>query len=192
MKGAINLLIIVLILSCKNETKAKEDISFKYYNLEQAEWKSKTKNQQVDDVNFKGTEVPIQYYILKEMGGANLNAVDSVYQKNKTERLIEFEFEDAEERDLLKEEFTGKNYTESVKYMSFQIQKDFYIVVDKKDTIQCEGVLFERNFKLSPKNKLLLFFSGVNPNGRLQLVYKDELFKKGIIKFSFTDRLLKL
>ncbi len=192
MKAIISLLIIILILSCKKETKDKEDFSFKYYNLEQAGWKSKTINQQIDDISYKGTEVPIQYYVLKEIGGLNLTAVDSVYQKNKTERIIEFEFEDTEERDLLQEEFTGKNYTESVKYMSFNIQKDFYVVVDKKDTIPCEGVLFERNFKLAPKNKLLLFFSGVKPNGRLQLVYKDELFKKGIIKFSFTDRLLKL
>ena len=84
------------------------------------------------------------------------------------------------------------NYDKSIAYMSFNIQKDFTVVTSKHDTIVCSGVLFERTFKIAPKNKILLFFSDINPNDRIQLVYQDELFKTGTLKFRFKDPILKL
>ena len=76
--------------------------------------------------------------------------------------------------------------------MSFKIQDDFYVVTTKNDTIKCEGVLFERNFKVAPFTKVLLFFSGIAPEDKIQLVYQDKLFKKGTIKFNFRDKILNL
>ncbi len=127
------------------------------------------------------------YYLLKNQGTENLEHVDSLYEENKRERVIEFVFQQDEEKDLLGGDFTGMDYTQAVKYMSFGLDKDFYVVTSKKDTIACSGVNFERNYKISPFQKVLLFFSGIDPNDKIQLIYNDFLFRKGILKFKFKD-----
>ncbi len=183
------LIIVVLFFSCKKEAKSADDseIRDRYFQLEKIGWKSKSYNQLVDDINFTATEVPIQYYLLKDKGKENLVQVDSLYEANKTERIIEFTFTQDEEKDLLKEEFTKLSYEEGVKYMSFGMDKDFVVVTSKKDTIACSGVTFERNYKIAPYQKIMLFFPNIAPNEKIQLIYNDKLFKKGILKFKFKD-----
>jgi hypothetical protein len=189
-------LLFIFLIACNKEKKEdfRDDskIRFRYYNLENMGWKSKLYSQKVDGINFTATEVPIQYYLLKDQGNEDLIKVDSLYEKNKTERIIEFTFIEDNEEDLLQEKFTQMNYESAVKYMSFTIQKDFIAVTSKNDTIECSGVLFERNFKVAPINKIMLFFSNINPNEKIQLVYQDHLFKKGTLKFRFKDPILNL
>ncbi|MRX41918.1 hypothetical protein GJU43_21780 [Flavobacterium sp. LC2016-23] len=184
------ILFVVLCISCKKETKEdtrNSEIRDRYFNLEKIGWKSRAYTQKVDDIGFIATEVPIQYYLLKDLGTENLIPVDSLYEANKRERIIEFTFQQDEEKDLLEKEFTGINYTDAVKYMSFGLDKDFYVVTSKKDTIACSGVTYERNYKIAPYQKVLLFFSGIDPNEKIQLIYEDYLFRKGTLKFQFKD-----
>lgn len=181
---------IFLFFSCKKETQNPQqdsEIRDRYFNLEKVGWKSRSYTQLVDDIGFTATEVPIQYYLLKDLGSDNLKQVDSLYEENKRERVIEFTFQQNEEKDLLGKDFTGMDYTDAVKYMSFGLDKDFYVVTSKKDTILCSGVNFERNYKVAPFQKVLLFFSGIDPNDKIQLIYNDYLFRKGTLKFKFKD-----
>lgn len=181
---------IFLLFSCKKEQKnfpQDSEIRDRYFNLEKIGWKSRAYTQKVDDIGFTATEVPIQYYLLKDLGNENLQQVDSLYEENKRERVMEFTFQQDEEKDLLSKDFTGMDYTAAVKYMSFGIDKDFYVVTSKKDTILCSGVTFERTYKIAPYQKVLLFFSGIDPNDKIQLIYNDYLFRKGILKFKFKD-----
>ncbi|GAA4022360.1 hypothetical protein GCM10022386_01570 [Flavobacterium cheonhonense] len=169
------------------------EIRYRYFNLQNNGWKSKTQTQEVDEINFTATEVPIVYYLLKNnQNGQDLIKVDSLYELNKTERVIEFNFVEDSEEDLLQEKFTGMEYQNSVEYLSFTIAKDFYLVTSKNDTVTCEGVLFERDFKSTPNHKLMLFFSGISPNEKIQLVYKDYLFNKGTLKFRFKEPIINL
>lgn len=183
------ILLIFILFSCKKDDKATDDseIRDRYFNLEKIGWKSRVYNQYVDDINFTATEVPIQYYLLKDKGNENLKLVDSLYEENKTERIIEFTFHQDEEKDLLKNNFTGMSYEDGVKYMSFGLDKDFYVVTSKNDTINCSGVTYERNYKIAPYQKVLLFFSGIDSNDKIQLIYNDILFRKGMLKFKFKD-----
>lgn len=179
-------LLSLIVYSCKEDSKDSE-IRDRYFQLQKIGWKSKVNNQYIDNINFTATEVPIQYYLLKDKGNENLNLVDSIYEANKTERIIEFTYHHDEEKDLLQNKFTGMSLDETIKYMSFNLDKDFYIVSSKNDTIKCSGVSYERSYKITPYQKVLLFFSGIDPNEKIQLVYNDYLFKKGIIKFKFKD-----
>ena len=182
------LLFVIFFISCKKETNTTDsEIRDRYFNLEKIGWKSRVYNQKVDDINFTATEVPIQYYLLKDKGNENLVLVDSLYESNKTERIIEFVYTQDEEKDLLQKVFTGMSYEEGVKYMSFGLDKDFAVVTSKKDTIVCSGVTFERNYKIAPYQKVLLYFSGIDPNDKIQLIYQDFLFRKGTLKFKFKD-----
>lgn len=180
----------ILCFSCKKQTddnSKNNEIRDRYFNLEKIGWKSRAYTQKADDIGFTAIEVPIQYYLLKDLGNENLIPVDSLYEANKRERVIEFTFQQEEEKDLLSDHFTGMPYTDAVKYMSFGLEKDFYIVTSKKDTIPCSGVTYERTYKIAPNQKVLLFFSGIDPNEKIQLVYSDFLFRKGILKFQFKD-----
>lgn len=181
---------ILFFISCNKEQKSTQndsEIRNRYFNLEKIGWKSRSYTQVVDDIGFTATEVPIQYYLLKDQGIENLQHVDSLYEENKRERVIEFVFQQDEEKDLLSKDFTGMDYTAAVKYMSFGLNNDFYVVTSKKDTIPCSGVNFERNYKIAPFQKVLLFFSGIDPNDKIQLIYNDYLFRKGTLKFKFKD-----
>lgn len=181
---------VLLFVSCKKETNdnpKNSEIRDRYFNLEKIGWKSRAYTQKADDIAFTAIEVPIQYYLLKDLGTENLIPVDSLYEKNKRERIIEFTFQQDEEKDLLEKNFTGIDYTDAVKYMSFGLEKDFYVVTSKKDTIACSGVNYERTYKIAPYQKVLLFFSGIDPNEKIQLVYSDYLFRKGTLKFQFKD-----
>lgn len=187
-RGLIFVIFILLVVSCRKENKNQDsEIRERYFNLENLGWKSRSYTQVVDDIGFTAIEVPIQYYLAKSQGIENLKHVDSLYEENKRERVIEFIFQQDEEKDLLGADFTGLNYTDGVKYMSFGLDKDFYVVTSKKDTIQCSGVNFERNYKIAPFQKVLIFFSGIDPNDKIQLIYNDYLFKKGTLKFKFKD-----
>lgn len=195
MKAKINNLqifvfILFVIVSCDKKKSSNDlEIRTRYFNLENKGWKSKNIIQKIDGTIFSATEVPIQYYLLKSKGIQNLEEVDSIYEKNKTERIIEFEFQDEEEKDLFegKDKMTSMSDDELIKHLSFGIQKDFMVVNQKNDTIPCSGVLFERTYKITPYNKILLFFGGIHPNDKLQLIYKDNLFLKGNIKFEFKE-----
>lgn len=186
---------LISLLSCKdkkeNNSSDDSELRYQYFRMADNGWKSRKYSQNVDDIAFTATQVPLQYYILKEIGAENLHAVDSVYKENERERIIEFEFYQDDEQDLLKEKFTGLDYTESVKYMSFSLEKDFYAVTSKKDTIPCSGLTFERNFKIAPYHKVILFFTNIDPNDDIQLVYHDKLFKKGILKFNLSEKITK-
>ena len=184
------LLLLFNLFSCKKESAVAakhSEITDRYFNLEKIGWKSRNYKQTVDDIAFGATDIPIQYYLLKDLGKDHLERIDSLYEINKRERIVEFTFQQSDEKDLLSQKFTGMDYTESVKYMSFGLEKDFYIVTSKKDTIMCSGVNFERSFKITPYQRVLLFFSGIDPNDKFQLVYNDHLFKKGTLKFKFKD-----
>lgn len=186
--------LLVLVCCKKNEERIIDDseIRYRYFNLEKSGWKSREHTQKIDDIGFTATEVPISYFILKKEGNEDLFKVDSIEQVNKMERVLEFNFAQMYEKDLLDEKFTGLSYEEGVKYMSFEIANDYLVVTSKKDTIKCSGVVFERNFKVAPFQKILLFFTGIEPNEKIQLIYNDRLFKKGIMKFKFEEKTTRL
>ena len=184
--------VFFLCYSCDNSKTKTPKNDYKLFNLSQSGWKSKSIIHQVGDLEYKATEVPLQYYILKNSGLEDPKKVDSIYQLNASERIIEMEFTQEQEKDLLLSEFTKKSYEESVKYMAFGITNDFQVVTRLGDTIACSGVTFERNFKLAPFKRLLLHFGNIPPTETIQLVYRDELFGNGLLKFNFEETPIKL
>lgn len=187
----ILLVVLSLIVSCNKASKSNPIPEYKFFSLQQQGWKSKRFNQFINDINYTATEVPIQYYLLKNNEN-NYAKVDSLYQLNAKERVIEIEFQHANEADLLLPDYTDKSYEDAVKYMAFTIEKDFTVVTSSNDTIQCSGVNFERNFKVAPFKRVLLYFNNIKPDDNIKLIYQDYLFGNGIVKFNLTDIPLKI
>lgn len=185
-----------LHFSCNDQpgdkTRDDSEIRYKYFRLEEAGWKSLKSTQTVDDISFTATEVPLPFYIVRETGNQDMFEADSIYQINKNERLIEFTFEQDKEEDLLQSKFTNMDYEEAITYLAFTVENDFFAVTKSNDTIACSGAIYERAFKVAPHQKVLLFFSGIDPDEEVQLVYNDKLYRKGILKFTFTKNITKI
>jgi hypothetical protein len=181
----------IVFFGCKKENEQKPAVDYKFFNLQQQGWKSKRITQFANDINYTATEVPLYYYLLNNIGD-DFAKVDSIYNANSKERIVEVEFQHTNEEDLLQEEFTNKSYEDAVEYMAFAIENDFMVVTSSNDTIPCSGVNFERNFKVAPFKRVLLYFNNINPNDNIKLIYQDHLFGNGIIKFNFQETPLKL
>lgn len=194
MKKLVYILCVLFgVMSCtntSNERVVTED--YKFFNLAVDGWKSKQINQYINTINYTATEVPLHYYILKDNQNFEPKAIDSLYKLHKNERIVEIEFHHDEEKDLLGEAFTDLPYDKAVEYMSFKLDKDFQVITSSNDTIPCSGVLFERNFKVAPFKRALLYFGNIPENDQIQLLYNDQLFGNGIIKFNFKSTPLKL
>jgi hypothetical protein len=184
------LLIIIAVLSCKKEKTNSYKIEDKFYEFQKDGWKSRRINHFLNDINYSATEVPLQYYLLKQT--SNTETVDSLYNLMNDERIVEFEFQHSNDEDLLLDEFTNKSYEESVKYMAFNVQKDFSVITTTNDTIACSGVHFERNFKVAPFKRVLLYFNGIPKDEPIQLIYNDHLFGNGTFKYNFNNIPVKL
>ncbi|MBQ4819861.1 hypothetical protein [Aquimarina sp. MMG016] len=191
---ALGVIIVLLFaISCQKDKKVQRtEIEERLFNLEQSGWKSRSISHFFSDIEYNATLVPIQYYILKNEGNQDLNRIDSIYQEYKNERVIEIKFQQEREDDLLKDKYTNRSYEDAVKYMAFGVKKDFKIVTTSGDTIPCAGVTFERNFKVAPFKRLLLNFGNIPENENVQLIYDDQLFGNGLMKFNFTERPVKL
>ncbi|GGD08012.1 hypothetical protein [Hyunsoonleella pacifica] len=187
----LSLFIIVLFISCNNSEEQNYKPEFKLFNFQQQGWKSKSINHFINNINYTATEVPLQYYLLKSTN-SNFKKVDSIYNVNSKERIIELEFQHTNQTDLLLDKYTNKSYDDAVKYIAFTIEKDFTVVTSANDTILCSGVNFERNFKVAPFKRVLLYFNNINPSVNIKLIYQDQLFDNGVVKFNFNEMPLKL
>lgn len=175
-------------IGCKEKMKKKmthEDVEFRLKTMANYGWKSKRSNQYIEGINFSAVEVPNAYYILNNEGEDDLNKIDSIVNATSNERIIEMEFSHVDQKDILNKEFTNRDYDDSIKYLAFVLNKDIKAVTSRGDTINCLGVHFERNFNIAPFKRVILYFSGIDENEKIQLIYNDRLFGKGIIKFNF-------
>ena len=183
-KKSLSILIFFVFFSCNKSNDDTKIISYKHH-----QWKTFSVTKQINGIIYNATEVPIQYYLLKN---AKPNQIDSLSKVYRNERIVEVHFQDINKKDLLKPEFTQLDYDKAVEYLAFKIKNDFDLLTEDNDTIHCSGVILERNFKVAPFKRLLLFFGDVPENNKVQLLYNDKLFKNGSIKFNFSSKPIKL
>ena len=79
-------------------------------------------------------------------------------------------------------------YEARVKYMSFEMEKDIYLV-QGKDTLRPGLFQFERIFEVAPYATVMFSFDNkkFNRNHEFTIVYNDKLFEKGFVKFKYNN-----
>lgn len=84
-----------------------------------------------------------------------------------------------------------QQYTERISYVSFEMQKDIYLV-QGKDTLLPGLYHFERTFDVAPFTTVMLAFDNkkFNPSEEFTVVYNDKLFNKGFIKYNYKPKQL--
>ncbi len=194
MKNPLYIVIVsIIVLACQGNPTAKisdQDIAHKLYTLQGEGWKSKRVSHLAGDIQYRATQVPVEYYLLKSLQD-NQDSITSLARDMANERIVEMEFEHFGKSDLLEQDFTGMDYDRSVSYMANTIQGDFMAVTQTGDTIPCSGVHFERHFKVSPFKRVILYFGGIPQQQPIQVIYNDRLFGNGIFKFSFDQQPFK-
>ncbi len=159
----------------------------KTFSIGKDEYYSKKITQKIGDIYYTATIMPTDYYIKKNLNIFDIDSLNYYRKKLKGEKVVQFEFQQKEKKDLLESSFTNIDYESAVKYMAFGIKNDFYGITPKGDTIFCKGVLFERNFKLAPFKRILIYFKNQENINSLKLIYNDNLFQNGLIKFNLVD-----
>lgn len=82
-------------------------------------------------------------------------------------------------------------YDQRVKYMSFDMQKDFCLV-QGKDTLFPGLFHFERIFEVAPYSTVMVAFDNkqFNKESEFTIIYNDKLFEKGFVKFNYKNKQL--
>lgn len=192
MRINITLLLVILIalLSCKEDSnlivRSTEKLEVGNYS-----WNSYKVSQMRGGLTYSAINLPIEYYLRKNIGVTNIDNIDSLANVMSSERVIIAEFNHLDRDDVLKSEYTNRTYEEAVKYIASAISKDYHFITSKQDTIPCIGVLFERNFNVAPFKRVLLYFNDIPPGDMGELLYDDQLFGNGSFSFKLNQRPIK-
>jgi hypothetical protein len=96
------------------------------------------------------------------------------------------------EGELLKYKLRSpQQYNDRVNYLSFQMQKDIYLI-QGKDTLYPGLYNFERIFSIAPHITVMLAFDNAKfrAGEEFTVVYNDKLFDKGFIKYNYASKQL--
>jgi hypothetical protein len=148
------------------------------------------KNKEIGDITYLLFYKPIEYVIAQELQSDSIS--QSIYRRKNSELegLDYFDFKiqlTSSEGELLKYRVGSTvEYQERLNYFAFQMQKDLKMV-EGMDTIDCELFHFERAYDVAPYAVFLLGFPKQNSDAKERtFFYQDNMFHKGIIKFTYT------
>ncbi len=185
----IIVLLVIFLSSCEESNGTSE--STETLEVGSYSWDSYRVKEMREGMTYSAMQLPIEYYIRKNIGVSNTSKVDSLAKMMNTERVIVTEFKHLNQKDVLTSDFTARSYEDAVKYMASNISNDYHFVTSTNDTIACSGVLFERNFNVVPFKRVVLYFNGVPPEETGKLIYNDRLFGNGVFTFRLNQQPIK-
>ena len=86
-------------------------------------------------------------------------------------------------------------YNQRLNYFLDEAKNNIWLIYDHHDTLKPASYLFETNFNLTPQETIVVGFylphnDGV-PNSEMQLSYRDQIFKNGIIKVLYKSNVIR-
>ncbi|MBL7897334.1 MAG: hypothetical protein JNJ99_02280 [Crocinitomicaceae bacterium] len=159
------------------EVKDERDIANRSFSIQKIE-------QTDGDIRMTAKKIPTELYLRNQgITGEDLGlALDDLNDV----QLFYFEFEETKKQDLVEKYFT-EDLDGRISYMSFGIFEDFKLVSASGDTIPADYSIYERNYHIAPFERLIVSFSSVIPEDEMKLIYKDQVFGRGIKEFSFAS-----
>lgn len=209
------ILLTITFCNCKNKTIANigeeygrsnsihenlENAKKSYPVSEFVKWCSDSNNglmqkKEVSEIEYKLSYLPSQSMAFIELRNEQydmdkFNQVTSYYSE-----MLYFNFK------MILKDNTGEflkyrlqspqQYDERVKYISFDMQNDFYIV-QKGDTLRPGLYQYERVYEVAPLATIMMAFDKkkLDLAEEFTFVYNDKLFNKGFVKYLFTRKQL--
>lgn len=160
-----------------------------------AEENNLVKSKDISELNYKMSFVPKECMAFKELKGQEYTneEFDEALTHYKDMSYFNFRIEVPKEQgELLKYNLSSpQQYNDRINYMSFRMQKDIILVQDN-DTLFPGIFHFERIFEVAPFATVMLAFDNkkINLEKEFTIIYNDQLFNKGYIKYYYQPNLL--
>ncbi len=135
----------------------------------------------IGGIIYSAKELSLQSLLKKQ--DFSSTKMDSIKNVHQLERIYAIQFRTLIEEDILNRSYTGISYSEGVQYLSSDISSDFSVIINRCDTINSSGVLFERSFNITPHKRLLVYFDAIPSTAEVDILYNDQLFGNGTIRF---------
>lgn len=135
-------------------------------------------NQNLGDFELSAMFEPSVYFTKKQNGDLTLDEVS---------QFEHFQFRiklNSGGNILMYKETQLQNEVTRINHFGFMGHQDFHILT-AQDTFDCKLAHFSRNYNLSPTIDLSLAFDAIPKNDDWQLIYNDQQFNLGRIKFLF-------
>jgi hypothetical protein len=150
----------------------------------------------VNNIRYQSILVPSQYLVIK-------HSKDSIKTQKDFEHQLDYYIDqlnvillisDAGQKNhvVKKTIFDSQKYNSIIAYVNSEMKNDFMLVQDN-DTIYTSLLHIESSNSVEPLLRLSLGFTGVNPKAKdVVLVFSDNIFENGFIKFNYASALSKL
>jgi hypothetical protein len=148
------------------------------------------KNKQIEDLTYSLFYKPAEFIALQEEKTEHLSGQVLKKKMAELDGLDYYDFKiqlTKDEGELLKHKLSSPDeYQERLNYFSFNMQQDIKMI-EGLDTVSCALFHFERAYDVAPYAIFLLGFpKGEKDFASKTFFYQDNVFHKGIIKFTFT------
>ena len=178
---AITISLLIAMSSCSNELERAEFVSYV----------TNPKNGLRNDQNIGDFEISVMYepvdYIIEREFRNDISKESVTDRKKELAEFEHFQFRIKLTKGgniLRYNENIYQNETSRINHFSFDAKRDFKIV-SGNDTTYCRLAHYSRNYNLTPTIDLSLTFDKIEKTRNLQLVYQDQQFDIGKVKFMF-------
>ena len=160
-----------------------------------AEENNLVKSKSVSEINYKMSFVPKELMAFNELKSQEYTKeeFETALTHYKDMSYFNFRIEIPEgEGELLKHKLSSpQQYDARINYMSFKMQQDI-ILVQNNDTLFPGIFHFERIFEIAPFTTVMIAFDNqkFNPEKEFTIIYNDQLFNKGYLKYYYQPNLL--
>ncbi len=154
-----------------------------------------TKNKEISDINFQLSYMPKEYLAYLELKNEDYNKEQFdeavTHYKNMSYFNLRLHLVKGQGELLKYNLVSPQQYEARIKYMSFEMQKDVFLV-QGNDTLYPGLFHFERIFEVAPYATVMLAFDNekFKPEQEFTVVYNDKLFNKGYIKYNYKNNQL--
>lgn len=187
---AASLFVALVFTGCKNKSLAPEAY-FSYFEKHRDDLR---KTRELEVLNFEASYVPADVMAARDIGADdhsfNASAFANAYKSYSSSWYFSFKIRPSESTGSLKKLIrTKENYSQIKQYLASQIKSDFSIEVNSKE-IECDLIDVESDLTMRDCFLFIMSFDKAKASGidlkDITLVYKDNLFQNGILKFQFS------
>ena len=173
-------LLIVIIISCRKKLD-KEEYAIFVTDPENGFRKTQT----IGEFELSVLYEPTDYIVSKEFDKNDESKIESRKKELSEFEHFQFRLKLIEGGNILKyKETFNHNESSRINHFSFETKNDFILVSDS-DTLTCKIAIYSRNYNLTPTIDLSLTFDKVNTDEDFRLIYHDQQFDLGKVKFLF-------
>lgn len=170
-------IVLITLMSCNNLNKKEYK---KWFNSEEnGFYKTKTINNISFNAKLRPPELLAFYELGLEQNEYPKTTIDSTIQKYKNGYNFVFEITTANEN------LNISNLLPKEKLDLLLNSSTVFYLISEKDTLNPDLIHIERDFEIGKKICYTVVFPKLKNCNNLELIYIDNIFNKGIIKFNF-------